>query len=129
MQDNKQKILDLENYINKLDNKVMHITKDDIKNVKYFLDLLNIKYIVAKGEADLLCSYLCKNNYVNMVMSEDMDILVSGGNILLRDFNVNSNKITKYDVNIILQKLQFSREKMDTLLHIMAVTMLKGFMV
>jgi len=111
IQDNNKKIMDLKFQINKLDNKMIHITKEDIKNIKCLLDLLNIKYIVAKGEADLLCSNLYKNNYVDMILSEDMDILVSGGDILLRDFNINNNKISKYDVNVIIDKLNITKSQ------------------
>ena len=95
----------------KLEQKMIRITKEDINNVKYFFDMLNVKYIQAEGEADLVCSYLCKHDMVDMVMSEDMDILTSGAKILIRDFQVSNNKITKIDLNIILTTLNMSYEK------------------
>ena len=96
------KINEIENKINLIDNKIISITKDDIYHVKYLFDLLNIKYIQANGEADLLCSNLCKNNIVEFVISEDMDLLTSGTKLLVRDFNINNNKITLYNLQTIL---------------------------
>ena len=105
------KINEIENKINLIDNKIISITKDDIYHVKYLFDLLNIKYIQANGEADLLCSNLCKNNIVEFVISEDMDLLTSGTKLLVRDFNINNNKITLYNLQTILTKLEISYEK------------------
>ena len=101
----KQKIINL---ITKLDNKIINITKEDISNVKYMLELMNIKYLVAEGEADLLCSKLCQKGIVDFVISEDMDLLTSGTSLLVRDFNIYNNNATLYDLNKILKKLDIS---------------------
>ena len=95
----------------KLDNKLIHVTKEDIRQVKYLFDLLNIKYIQAEGESDLLCSKLCSSGKVDFVISEDMDLLTSGTNLLMRDFNIYNNKATIYDLNEIITKLNISYEK------------------
>ena len=105
------KMASLKININSINDKLIRITKEDISKIKYFFDLFNIKYIQADGEADLLCSKLNKLGIVNMVMSEDMDILTSGASILLRDFLVSNNKITKIDLQTILQKLNFTYEQ------------------
>ena len=105
------KINEIKSKIYSLDTKIISITKDDIYQVKYLFDILNIKYIQANGEADLLCSNLCKNNIVEFVISEDMDLLTSGTKLLVRDFNINNNKITLYNLKTILTKLELSYEK------------------
>lgn len=105
------KINELKSIITNLDNKIISVTKDDIFQVKYMFDLLNIKYLQAKGEADLLCSKLCSTGVVDFVISEDMDLLTSGSKILIRDFNIYNNKITTYNLEVILNKLNLHYEK------------------
>jgi len=105
------KITEFKTQINNLNGKIISVTKDDIYQVKYLLDLLNIKYIQAKGEADSLCSKLCSTGIVDFVISEDMDLLTSGSKILVRDFNIYNNKITTYNLDIILSELNISYEK------------------
>ena len=82
------KVSEIQTKINIIDNKIISVTKDDIYQVKYLFDLLNIQHIQAQGEADLLCSKLCTTNIVDFVISEDMDLLTSGTNLLVRDFNI-----------------------------------------
>jgi len=101
----------LKQNLNKLDNKTIHVTKEDVLQVKYLFDLLNIKYIQAIGEADLLCSKMCSTGKVDFVITEDMDILTSGSKLLLRDFNIYNNNATLFDLNEILNKLEISYEK------------------
>jgi len=97
--------------IQDLNNKIISVNKNDIIMVKQLFDLLNIKYYQAQGEADLLCSKLCTENIVDLVISEDMDLLTSGTKLLLRDFNIYNNKATLYDLNEILTKLDISYEQ------------------
>lgn len=106
-----EQIKTLESEISNIQNKLIYVSKDDIYQVKYLFDLLNIKYINAQGEADLLCSKLCSNGIVDFVISEDMDLLTSGTKILVRDFNIYNNKITIYNLQIILEKLELTYEK------------------
>jgi flap endonuclease-1 len=106
-----EKIKAINNDITNLQNKLIYVSKDDVYQVKYLFDLLNIKYIVAEGEADLLCSKLCSNGIVDFVISEDMDLLTSGTKILVRDFNIYNNKITIYNLQTILEKLELTYEK------------------
>lgn len=94
--------------INKTKLKVISVTKDNIDSLKYFFDILNIKYIQSTCEADIICSNLCKNGIVDMVLSDDMDLLVSGAKILLRGFSVNSNKIIAYNVEDIKKTLKLT---------------------
>jgi len=112
---NKTKDLHEKNSIQKkiddLNNKIISVSKDDIIEVKKLFDLLNVKYIRAKGEADLLCSKLCSDNIVDFVISEDMDLLTSGSKYLLRDFNIYNNKATLYDLESIFKTLNITQEQ------------------
>jgi len=101
----------LKSEIFKLTRKSICITKENIKQLKYFLELLNIIYIHGNCEADLVCSKLNELNLVDMVLSDDMDHLTSGTNILVRDFHVNNNQVTTYCQKTILETLDISHEK------------------
>ena len=65
----------------KYNKKLIYVRQEYIVNLKYFFDLCNIKYIQAEGEADNICSKLNEKGIVDMVLSDDMDLLVSGTKI------------------------------------------------
>ena len=88
--------------------KLIYVTPDNIKELKYMLDLMNIKYIQANGEADSVCSKLNSNGIVDMVLSDDMDLLVTGTKVLLRDYCLGNNKITMYTTETILNNLNLN---------------------
>ena len=102
---------DLEKSIKKNQLRVINVKKEHIVGLKYLLDLMNIKYIQADCEADVVCSNLYKNKLVDLVLSDDMDLLACGANMLMRNFSVNSNKILVYDVNKIKSKLDISHDQ------------------
>ena len=88
--------------------KLIYITPAHTKELKYMLDLMNIKYIQANGEADSVCSKLNQNGVVDMVLSDDMDLLVTGTRILLRDYCLGSNRILVYNTDAIMNTLEVS---------------------
>jgi flap endonuclease-1 len=100
----------LKDQLTKCETKNISVTYKDIIELKQFLDLSNIQYIQSDGEADLVCSKLCEIGKVDMVLSEDMDILTSHAGILLRNFNINSNNIIIYNLESILKELGLSYE-------------------
>lgn len=95
----------------KLKKKLIYVTTEHINQLKYFFELLNVKYIQAECEADTICSKLCEYGVVDMVLSDDMDLLVSGTTILLREFSIKSNNIIKYNLNTILDVLGITKEQ------------------
>ena len=54
------------------------ITKKHIDECKELLDYMGIPYIVAVEEADSEIAKLCEKGYVDIVSTEDMDILTFG---------------------------------------------------
>ena len=97
--------------LEKMVNSSFKITKEDILMIKTFFDTLKIPYLQASGEADILCAHLYKNKLVNMVMSEDMDFLTGQCGVLLRNFNLNSNKIMLYNLENILKELDIDYDR------------------
>ena len=86
------------------------VTKSDVSNLKKIFDILNVDYIQADCEADLLCCELYKNNNVYACLSNDMDFLPSGAGRLLRNYNL-SNNLQLYDLQTILQDLELTYEQ------------------
>ena len=107
VEDKKQLSIDLA----KLKKKLIHVTKEHIESLKYLLDIMNIKWIHPECEADVICGKLLQNGVVDIVMSDDMDLLVSGSDILLRDFHISTNKIVEYRVEKILSDLELTKDQ------------------
>jgi flap endonuclease-1 len=110
----KQKALEnLENILTeeekiKMLKRSLKITEEQILECQEILQLLGIPFIVSNGEADPQCAYLVKAGIAEAVISEDMDLLAFGTNKLVRGFN---NKIEIYNLNNILEELNFSYEQ------------------
>lgn len=96
------KLNDIDREIKNIEKNIIKINKDDIRKLKEIFNALGLYYINAKGESDKLCSQLAKENIVAACLSEDLDFLVHGSNILLRNFNLYHNKINQYSFNNIL---------------------------
>jgi flap endonuclease-1 len=95
----------------KLSKRVIRITMEHIESSKELFDLFGVKYIEAPCEAESLMAYLCKNNYIHACISEDTDILVNGGKLFLRNFNPDSDIITEYCLDGILECLELTHDQ------------------
>jgi len=82
---------DIHDDIDKLKKKIIHIKSIHIKNAKKLFDLFGIVHIEAPCEAETLLAYMNKNNYIDGCITEDMDILASGGRIFLKNFSAEKN--------------------------------------
>ena len=87
------------------------ITKDQINECKQLLEYMGIPYINAKEEADSELSYLCKNNYVDTVLSEDMDILTFGSPKIVRNLLSNNKQAFEIDLYNILNTLNLNQNQ------------------
>ena len=97
--------------IEKMKKKLIYVTKDHIDLLKELLDTMNVQYIQAEGEADLVCGQMCKNGQVDLVLSDDMDLLTSVARKVLRNFFITSNKIAYYDLDKILDIMEISYDQ------------------
>ncbi len=98
----------LEFKISMIKKKLIYITSEYINKLKQLLDLMNVQYIQAPGEADMICGKLAKQGLVDLVMSDDMDLLTSGSSKVLRNFFITSNKVMYYDLNKILELMDIN---------------------
>lgn len=81
IQEKDKKTIDIEmiEYIlNKKKSQIIKIKKKDFDLLKELLDICQIPCIVAKHEAEALCSQLCISKKVDAVLTEDTDVLAYG---------------------------------------------------
>ena len=76
------------------------INKREITEAYEIVQLLGVPAFYAKEEADSQCAYLSRNNLVDYVATEDMDLLTFGTNKIIKNFMKNNMHIV--DLNTIL---------------------------
>ena len=89
--------------------------KDDYMTIKEIFKSLGIPCLQAKGEAEELCSFLCRNNFVDAVYSRDTDNYVHGCPYLItgleNDYKNKDIIATVSMVSEILQALYLTYEE------------------
>ena len=94
----------------KINRTILYVTNEHILQSKHLFDLFGIKWIHEECEAEALMAVLCKNGLIDGCISEDSDVLVNGGNFLLRDFRTDKDTIDEYSFEEILKCLQISHD-------------------
>lgn len=77
----------IEAFIKKKEDQIVKISKDDIDTIKKMIDLHGAKYIQAPGEAEALAAYLYSIGEVDIVITEDTDILAYGVEVFISGVN------------------------------------------
>lgn len=109
-QDNKEFLFKRIKHLEKL---CTNISSDLINNVKLLLNILRIQYFDSIGEADYTCCKLSKLNLVNACLTEDMDFLLLGSDIII---NFKKKGIVNYlDRKIILDNLNLTNDQFKEL--------------
>lgn len=99
-------------------------SKENIKEFMTMLDLMGIPYIVAPGEADVVCAWLCARHgpdgkrYAKGVCSDDSDMLAFGAPYLFKDMLrfMNQNKDVKViSLNRALTKMNITMDQFTDL--------------
>jgi flap endonuclease-1 len=87
------------------------ITREQMNQCRELLTAMGIPYVDAPEEADSQLSYLCKNNMVYAVLTEDMDILTFGSPRIIRNLTTNKKIPLEIELNNILKKLDINYEE------------------
>ena len=102
---------DLKADLEKVTKKIIRVSSSHIESAKKLFDLFGVSYIVSPTEAECLLAVLCKENYVDACISEDMDILANGGDLFLRNFNADKNFVDEYCLEGILNTLELTQDQ------------------
>lgn len=79
------------------------LTKWDVHDVKKYLDISGMKYIVAEGEAEELCCELVNKNKVYACMSEDTDLFALGCKRIIKAFHMKKETFNLWDLDELLR--------------------------
>ena len=93
-------------------------------------NILNINYIhVENQEADIICSQLFKNNYVDGILSNDMDMIAYECDKVYRNLNFKTDIVTEYNTKLLFEKLNLTKEQFIDFIIIIVVIIVKKFIV
>ena len=87
------------------------ITKEQTNEVKEILKLFGIPIIEAPSEADPLCAKIVKDKFGYGVASEDMDLLVFGSPILIRNLS-GRKKVIEINLDSFLKKMDITHDQL-----------------
>jgi flap endonuclease-1 len=87
------------------------ITKKHLEDCRELLDYMGVPYIDAPEEADSQCAWLAKNNLVDAVLTEDMDILTFGSPYIIRNLTSFKKKPLEISKSKILEKFEWTHEQ------------------
>jgi flap endonuclease-1 len=100
---------------NSLEKKTVRLTKENIDDIKYLLDLMGVSYVQANGEAEAYASEMCRKGMVDYVVTEDMDTLAFGSPKMIRtclDKSIKrSDVISVIDLDCILKHFDITYEQ------------------
>jgi 5'-3' exonuclease len=105
----KQEIL---NTMDMLKRNFIHISKEQIQDVKSLMRSYGATYYDAPGEADELCALLAIKNKVWACLSEDMDMFVYGCPRVIRYLSLLNHTVVLYDLKEILDRLGITQKEL-----------------
>jgi len=85
------------------------VSYSDTREVAQIVELLGVPFIFAPEEADSQCAYLSRNDLVDYIASEDMDLLTFGSKKLLKNFM--KKDMYEIDLNKILSDSNFTMDQ------------------
>jgi 5'-3' exonuclease len=83
----------------------IRVSDADFEHVKTLMRALGVQYIVADGEADVLCAQMVIKRKAYACVSDDTDLFVYGCTRVLRHINLFDQTATLYDMPRILKVL------------------------
>lgn len=104
-----------ERELNYLKRSMTKINWEDVNVIQNLFDSYGIKYMTARGEADVLCASLVLKKKVYAVLTEDMDLFAYTCPIVLRYFSLVNHSCILYDLKKILTKLNINKENFQIL--------------
>mgnify|MGYP002714360561 CR=1 FL=1 len=98
--------------IEKLNKRLVKVTRKHTDDCKRLLVLLGIPIVQAPSEAEAQCAQLCKENLVYAAATEDMDALTFGCPRLIRNLTSGQNeKVKEYQISKVLAGLDVTQDQ------------------
>ena len=72
----------------RLKRQTIRVNREHINSVKELISSMGFKFLIAEGEADVLCSNLIHSKKVDACLSDDMDMFAYGCNKVLRHLSL-----------------------------------------
>ena len=107
----KQQLMEIEKTMNSLKKKMIRITHTHISQAIELINAFGFQHYFAPNEADQLCIYLTTIGKTYATLSDDMDMIVSGCPLVLRNFNMTTHKVLLYDTTNILKDLELTLQE------------------
>jgi len=92
----------------KLEKRIITVNQNAIDMAKDFFTQINIPFIQAKSEADIVCASLYKTGLITSCLSDDMDMLCYGCESVIK---FQQSKVIEYDLNFILSSLELTYDQ------------------
>jgi flap endonuclease-1 len=90
---------------------LIYVTKNIINKVKYMLNIMGIKYIDAPCESEHFCCKLILDNLVDMILSEDMDTIACGADVVIQKYSNKKDYVLEYDFNKIMNEMKLNKSE------------------
>ena len=99
--------------------KSTRIQEHDLAELKQLFNAMGVFYYTAEKEADIVCAHFVKQGFAWGCMSDDMDMLVYGCDIVLREWNLKQNTGMLYHLDTIRKEVRVKPEHFSRLLLLM----------
>ena len=96
--------------LNVLKKRMVCVTWTQIDQTIELINAFGFTYYLAPNEADQLCVYLNHIHYAYAVISDDMDMIIYGCSIVIRNINLIKHEAMLYDTENIYTELKLTRE-------------------
>lgn len=107
----RKSVLKLMGYkISRMELSTMPITAEIATRAREILEALGLSTFQAEGEAETLCAFLCKEGYVDAVLSDDTDCVVYGIPLFFSDVQVYGGDLRYIFLKDVLEELEISYE-------------------
>lgn len=103
-------VTELAKKVESLENQIINISPDDIKNLKDMLESLGVPWVEADGEAEQLCAQLAKEEITNACLSSDSDLLPHGCPFYIKDIDTRRNTCKEVELEDVLGVLDFDSQ-------------------
>ena len=101
-------ILEMDQEIEKINNSMLSIRSEDYLLTKELLEILDVPYFQAVGEAEATCAALARYKWVHGVMSEDTDVLAYGAPVFLHRMNFMTKSVIEIRYHELIHGLRMT---------------------